>query len=107
MAEAAASATVLVVAGVDLGLLGLWAVLSVCRPMVRRLALAACIIAWCEIYQPNLLWINARYPGLDWQRVIYHFFFELAATVGLALLTIAEIACALGVVKAGAERSDN
>lgn len=99
VAEAAVSATVLVVVGVDLGLLGLWAALSDCRPMVRRLALAACTIAWCEIYQPNLLWISARYPGLDWQRVKYHFVFGLAAPFGLALLTIAGITCALGVVK--------
>ena len=100
-AGAAVSATVLVVVGVDLGLLGLWAALGSCRPIVRRLAMAACIIVWCECYEPNLLWMlrNARYLGLDWQLAKYHFFFELAVPFGLALLTVAGIACALGVVK--------
>lgn len=98
-AEAAVSATVLVVVGVDLGLLGLWAALSSCRPILRRLATAACIVAWCENYDRNLLRMlrNARY--FDWQRVKFHFFFELAAPFGLALLTIAGITCTRGVLK--------
>jgi hypothetical protein len=97
-AEAAVAATVLVVVGVDLGLLGLWAALSSCRPMWRRLATAACIVAWCENYEPILLWMLRNARHFDWQRAKYHFFFELAAPFGLALLTIAGITCARGVL---------
>lgn len=93
------SGAVLVIAGADLGLLSLWAALGSCRPVVRWIAIAACVGGWRLVYEPGLLFLLRNWSYIrisDWR---YSFFFEEAAIFGLALLTVAGVACALGVAK--------
>ena len=98
-ARSGVSGAVLVIAGADLGLLSLWAALGSCRPVVRWIVIAACVGAWRLVYLPGLLYLLRNWSYIriaDWRSF---FLFGEAAIFGLALLTVAGVACALGVVK--------
>jgi hypothetical protein len=102
--EEICAASLLVFAGADLCLLGLWAALSSASSRARWLATGLSTFCWCGIYTPDNLHVLRYWPdsgGSDWQRehFRYAFFLDWAAVGGFSLLVVSILACSLSAVK--------
>jgi hypothetical protein len=97
--EAIVSASLLVFAGTDLCLLGLWAALSPVSSVAKWLATGLSAFCWCGIYTPdNFYWLRhwSDYGGW-WTR--YTVFSDWSAVAGLALLVTSLLSGPLWAVK--------
>lgn len=97
--RSAAGAAVLIGAGADAGLLGLWAALGANRAIVKWLATAACVVCWCGVYDPDAIWIVRNWSWYGDYAMQYHVYTHYVGVAALATLTISASALALGIVK--------
>ena len=93
------AASLLVFAGTDLSLLGLWAALSPAGSVAKWLATGLSAFCWCGIYTPdNFYWLRhwSDYGGSGMR---YAFLSDWSAVAGLSLLVVSLLACPLWAVK--------